>query len=644
MMMNHISKATMGAIALMGVLAFSSCSEDKEDLAFGGSDCNAMSLSLKGFPTTTATEAPAATQPMLKVFQFSNSKLSAKTVLKEYNPESIDLMRGTTTSLYCVSGVDIDAPEGTAESEFVKTTFTTAEGVNSAPFFLSGSATIEATQKNCEVNMLRGVARIDLDAREADMEISGITVDNAPATTYVFATGEVAPSTATTVYTHTYESAPTGVEKGVFMVFESAGEMNVTVHGTANGTPISVPAVISTVERNKVYTLRVYAKNATVKADFNISNWEDGGTVPGQTDLSQGLHIDRENSVFPEGVKVDYVNNIIEVPGTGAGGMKVAFSTEVRVDIDTVCFKGANVEIDSVEAKYVHIAAQKAFNTPTGVVSSFDIDIDAQLKGRPGYEIKMYVKKTFMTSSYDCVTIRVAQSPYQIRTVNIAGSNWMAFNATGNDLNDQIYPEEGLSVEEMYQNNWVQTVGNFFQYGRLKAYSPWEKNDPNGNSDTPRNIPWTDPAAMPLPAGYHVASAKEWQMLLPVGTTIPSTYIAGNGEEIKADLITLPGTLSGTPSTAANNAKLMMRYVRFESMETHNVLIFPICGQKTPSWDEYPGSGTAMHNRVIMWIADDRQVWLFELSTKNGVLTATQGINRWNYDGFLPVRGIKDNN
>ncbi len=643
-MTNKIFKATTGVFALMGVLTFASCSDNEDMPSVGGStnDASDFSLAIKGMPAATSGTTSTSAQESISVFQFGPDGLFRKQILNSYDPEGIDLVKGTTSALYCVSGIDIDASEDTSESEFAHTIISTEKGASSAPLFLSAYAPIDLTQMDCELTMKRGVARIDLDARDADMEISSITVEDAPAATYVFA-GEAGKLDAeTTVYTHEYSTAPYGVEKGVFMIFESNKDIHVTVHGKVDGKDITVPAVIEKAERNKVYTLRIYDKNANIEAAFSVSDWEDGGTFNSSADMSKGLHIDMASSVFPQGVNVDYVNNIIDVPYFGAEGMKIAFLSEMRIDIDTISFSGARVLVDSIDAKHVKFVAEKAYNTDKGVVTKFNIEINPQMKGRPDYEIKMYVKKTVMNTSYDCVTIRVAESPYQLQTVEIGGSTWMAFNATSPDLSEQIYPEIGQSVEETYQQNWAMAIGNFFQYGRQKGYSPWTVNDPNGNESTERNIPWSDPACMPVPEGFHVSTEAEWLSLLPSGTQIPSTYTAGNGEQIKVEVVELPGKLSDSPSAAANKANLLMRYLRFESQETGNVLCIPICGMKTASNAEYPGGGRAMHAWVSYWISADRYTWLFQIGGTTGNLTASHGRDRWNYNGFIPVRGVKN--
>ena len=86
-----------------------------------------------------------------------------------------------------------------------------------------------------------------------------------------------------------------------------------------------------------------------------------------------------------------------------------------------------------------------------------------------------------MGGSYDYVEVRVAPSDKQIETVEMAGSVWMAFNARSSDLEDQIYPLDGATVEDMYRTSWINTVGGLFQCGRKYMYVPWQGYNPSNN-------------------------------------------------------------------------------------------------------------------------------------------------------------------
>ncbi|MDE5881486.1 MAG: hypothetical protein K2J78_00315 [Muribaculaceae bacterium] len=640
-MINKIFKPKTGVFALMGLLTLASCS-DKEEMPVASGDGSEISVALKGLSAPAG--APAASQQeALSVFQFGTDNLFSKSVIKSYNPESISLVKGTTQTLYCVSGIELDPTEETTPAEFALSTVSTAEGDNTAPLFLSGWSKLESTQMNCELVMQRGVARIDIDATDADMEISSITVDNAPAASYVFATEKGVLDSETTVYTHEYETAPDGIEKGVFMLFESAKEVNVTVHGTVEGTEINVPAVLSSVERNKVYTLRVYDKNATLKASFTMSDWEEGGIFNGHLENAQGLFIDEANSVIPEGVTVDYVNNIVEVPGTGVKGMKLAFRSDISLEIDTVCYAGERVMLDSIEAKkYVKINTEKAYNTDKGVISKFDVNIDPQLKGRPDYEIKMYVKKSIMATSYSDVTIRVAPSPFQIPTVELAGITWMAFNCTTPDVDDQIYVEEGKTVEDMYTEDWVKCVGGLFQFGRKYMYIPYQSYNPCNNlGDQKQDIPWVHESHMPCPEGYRVPTINELLQLFPEGTQLntPCSYVAGNGETINAEIVRLPGDVV-TPT----NVNGVCRYLKLTSEETGNCLILPLCGYKG---DKSTAASSNFGRDVVYWGNDNvgcpggygRGIRLLF----NWGANCNPNIFQFQMEAFAYVRAVKNN-
>ncbi len=641
-MTNKIFKVKTGVFALIGALAVASCSE-KEDIPMGGSDNDGsgFTLTIKGM-TSAPAGAPANTgQEAISVIQFGPKGLFSKNVITGYDPEGIDLVKGSTRTIYCVSGIDINATEETTEAEFALTSIASEEGSASAPMFLSAWTSVAASHSECELTMKRGVARIDLDARDADMDISSITVEDAPAATYVFAGETVMPNSGTTEYTYEYTSAPTGIEKGVFMIFESDKDVHVSIHGSVDGMEITVPAVIETVERNKVYTLRVYDKNATVKASFTVADWEEGDTFNSSPDMSKGLHIDQAASVFPAGVTVDYVNNIIEVPGDGVKDMKIAFSSEMRVDIDTIVYYGERVEIDSIEAKHVKFTPEKAYNTDKGVITKYNVDINPQLKGRPNYEMKMYVKKTVMSTSYDYVTIRVAPSEYQIPTVELAGITWMAFNATTPDPDDQMYVDKGKTVEDMYVDDWVTCVGGLFQFGRKYKYIPYQSYDPSNDLGSQKqDIPWVHDTHLPLPEGYHVATIDEWQTLIPAETTITdgTSYTAGNGETINVEVIRLPGDVV-TPT----NVNGVCRYLKLTSAETGNTLILPYGGYKS---DKSTAATSNFGKDMVYWGSDNNncpgghaRAIRFMFNWGN---SCVPNVFQWPMEAFSYVRGVKN--
>lgn len=511
----------------------------------------------------------------------------------------------------------------------------------SAPLFLSGTASLNSdiyAAKKLDIEMVRSVARIDL-VNEADPEVSvnEITIEDAPSATYVFPNDKFAES-KTISFSRKFDQPFKGTKENLFNIFESDKPISVRIRGTYGDIPMDMTTSLPKVERNKVYTLQVVNVGSKVETTFKVKDWEDGDTLGAGADLGDGMRIDKENSVIPEGVTVDYDHNIVTVPSSGVTGMKLAFKGDTKITLSST--EGATSSTTITENPLVTL--------DKGYVSSLTIDVKPQGKGRLGYSVLLHLKNALLTQSYDYVDLRVEASPYQIETVKIGGHEWMCFNATSSDLDDQIYILDGIdSVEEMYNQRFAESVGNFFQYGRSTPYSPWTSNDPNANplpSDDSRgeHVPWTNPKNTPLPEGYHIASYSEWGDLIPNGTTIPSEYVCRAGERIKASVVTLPGTLS-TPSANVNKQNFKMRYVLFESLDSGNKLFVPICSNKSNSTAEVPGhGGFKFENRVTYWVSNDRGVWLIDWKNVDGGDGAALSESKWNYDGFCPVRGIKD--
>lgn len=570
-MANNIYKYSVAFLSLSSIIGLSSCSTDIDGIEVSPSS-DVVEIQLKGLPSRSGGDAAAS----FSVFQFEGESLSKSTVIDSFDAEKISLQRGSTTDLYCVSGIPVAVTPEMKVSEFLRSAVYSEDGADTAPLFLTGYSSVSEDMKGLELTMKRGVARIDIDASSAAMEIEEIVVEDAAAGSYVFEDPSAPLEVGKVSYSRKFDSSRGLHFKNAFLLFESADPVNVDIRGSIDGSPVSLKAVIESVQRNKVYTLHVYDTNVSLSASFSVADWGNGGDIDAGINGAHAMLIDREKSWFPEDVKVDYSNNVIEVPGYGAQGMKLAFVSELRVDLDSVSFSGERVVVDGVAEKYVHISKEKPVNELSGVLTKFGVDVDPQLKGRPGYEFRIYVKKCSMDVSYDFVTVRVAPSPVQIETVRIAGYDWMAFNCTTPDIDDQIYVEEGLSVEDMYINDWVKCVGALFQYGRQYAYIPYQGYDPcNDLGGQTQDMPWIHYSHMPCPEGYHVPSLSEMQSLFPHGVTIPGTYTAGNGESITVELVRLPGDVV-TPT----NVNGICRYLKFISNETGNTLILPLAGWK----------------------------------------------------------------
>lgn len=571
------------------------------------------------------------------VFQFTDGLLYRHNAITPADNGKAEISIVGDTRLYCISGAGLQADDNvTEEADFSKSIIESPDGAASAPVFLSavtevkaaGNTNLQTRAQQATLEMKRGVARIDLDSHfDSKVLINEITVENAPAATYAFIDNEDATD-HTISYSKTYSEPFNGIDEGVFHVFGSRKPVNITVRGSYDGVPVRLNVEIPAVERNRIYIVEILNAGATLEGIFSVKDWEEGGSVTGKPDTSRKIAISAENSVLPEGVSLDTERNLVSVPASGVTDMRLAFVADTAIDITST--EGLP-EGGSLGDRVVSESSQ-------GIVSAFSVTIPAQRNGRLGYSIFVHLKNALLAGSYDYVEIAVAPSDHQIETVEIGGSVWMAFNSRTPDLDDQIYPLDGISVEDMYRLNWINTVGGLYQFGRQYMYVPWQGYNPSNDLGSQKqDIPWQSPTHMPCPEGFRIPTRAEFESMFPKGTTIPGEYVAGNGEHITATLHTSEGPLI-TPSGVTGT----QRYVKFTSAETGRYLIIPLAGGKgDKSTSNNPGFG----RRAVIWTNSNQgcpggyalAYWMKFEANDTTVITE----ERLQMEGFASVRCVK---
>ncbi|MDE6335858.1 MAG: hypothetical protein K2L34_04735, partial [Muribaculaceae bacterium] len=89
--------------------------------------------------------------------------------------------------------------------------------------------------------------------------------------------------------------------------------------------------------------------------------------------------------------------------------------------------------------------------------------------------------------------------------------------------------------------------------------------------------------------------------LCPNGTVIPGTYKAGNGESITVTLHAVDGTIQ-TPTKVGGS----IRYMKFTSNDTGNVLILPIAGWKG---DKSTAANPTFGKDAVYWTNSNVSCW-----------------------------------
>lgn len=628
--MNYSCRKTIVPI-IIGTLLSGACSNDEP--TGGKGHQQTYSVVLKGI--TVAGEESSEELKDVSVFQFSDGNLYKEEQLTPGKGGQSEISAVSGSRLYFLTGLEIPAGEkAKSEEEFRNTIIGEGLHDNSAPDFMAAVVELESgvvTRSNAEVNVImkRGVARIDLNTTaDSKTQIKEVIVENAPAETLPFLEN-VRASDKTVSYRKEFSSAFDGKQEGVFRLFESTRPVNIILRGTYGEVPIRLKVELPVVERNKVYELAVLNVGAEVTGVFEIKPWEEGETIVGKPDTNQRLLLNASKSRIPEGVKVDYENNILEVPATGADDMTLAFVTDTRIDISSTEGAGSGTSVGNMSVS----------EEAEGIVSSFNVSVAAQGSGRLGYTVLVHLKNALLSGTYDYVEIRVAPSDKQIETVEIAGNVWMAFNARSRDLEDQIYPLDGATVEDMYHKSWINTVGGLFQFGRLYMYVPWQGYNPSNNlGNQTADAPWVNDTHMPCPEGYRIPTGNEWQSLLPADQEIPGRYKAGNGETIAATLHIGEGTLI-TPSSGVTGTQ---HYVKFTSEDTGRSLIIPLAGSKG---DKSSSNNPAFGKRAVLWTNERNGLpggyaWAYWLPFE-GAETAVIKKQRLQMEAFASVRCVK---
>ena len=109
----------------------------------------------------------------------------------------------------------------------------------------------------------------------------------------------------------------------------------------------------------------------TVEGIFEIKPWEKGETIIGKPDTEHRILLNASQSKIPEGVTVDYENNIVEVPATGVSDMKLAFVSDTRIDISATEGTGSGVNLSEMSVS----------EETEGIVSAFNVSVAAQGNG-----------------------------------------------------------------------------------------------------------------------------------------------------------------------------------------------------------------------------------------------------------------------
>ncbi|MDE6785589.1 MAG: hypothetical protein K2J46_00930, partial [Muribaculaceae bacterium] len=431
-MYNTFSKVLSTGAAIFAFFTLCACSyvEEVETLSQKPTEERQMSTN-EGtihIRIPSLSDKTSATFTYIDLFQFSDGVFVNKMTVDPSKDNIVEFTRKPLTRIYALAGYKVEDTQKISESLLSAMTIPVPKDSYSAPVFFSSVTDIQDGADNLDIELHRGVARLDIDNEDSKLKIERVNISGASSCSHIFSTDGCTHGTVSANYSRSYESGIDGMEENAFILFETQSPITVTICGRRNGEAVEIISETPAITRNSIYTVFIdnettsNAKGRTLSqsddelptASIKVRDWVEGDKKNGALDLEE-YAIDIQRSSIPSGVRVNTGDNTITVPACGVTGMKIAFTTATPLRLGSVLS----------DTKGVSITPAAPLATDGGYISEFSIDVENQPKGAKQYQTTVF----FNGSSSFFINIEVEPSPVQIPTVHIRAHDWMCFHA-----------------------------------------------------------------------------------------------------------------------------------------------------------------------------------------------------------------------
>ena len=194
---------------------------------------------------------------------------------------------------------------------------------------MSGQMDLERVPASGEtVNLKRSVARVDLSSLDKGVNVLQVTIKGMYRQGYVCERSDKAVPSASAVldFSKDYAGFSNRTEPLLYLPEQSGVKSEVEVIAVSNGAHYrlvtSLPVVI---ERNVIYTLRVYGQGGNLSIETTTDEWEEGTQTESDKLLKGKINV--AASLLSEGVRVNATGDSVFIPYTGSD-MHLAFMGE----------------------------------------------------------------------------------------------------------------------------------------------------------------------------------------------------------------------------------------------------------------------------------------------------------------------------
>lgn len=297
-MKKYLSIALCLAIAVL-----TSCSKNDESVGVDA-PTHIRSVVFKtgtyGNGVSTATFQPELIQEM-NAYYFVNgvlSKVYPDILPAENGQANLEIIFSPGANIYFVANAQayLGALEMqqhvTPEDDFLQTVINAnspaANGEH--PIMTAQLNLTEGMNMQPEITLKRGIARLDINIKDENVQVKGLNIANARKNMFLFAQDDVrSPEEASEdVVNMTFETPlEQDTHEGVCFLYEQAGrKLPITIPATIDGINTNlITELPATVKRNCIYTVTVTRKGAILEAVISIQDWETGDTVEAYPEL-----------------------------------------------------------------------------------------------------------------------------------------------------------------------------------------------------------------------------------------------------------------------------------------------------------------------------------------------------------------------
>lgn len=311
------------ALACISLLLFSGCQQDDIRQSQNDEGMLTIQFSRTGMDEGTATDTESQIHT-LNGYYFENGMLKETFPAIKINEDGTCVLyiSHTKGSLYFLANSEKAVPAEslkehvTTLEEFLKLK-ASSEDMVSEYILMNGKTDLNEETQLLPVSLQRAVARIDLDSPFQDTEVNSVTIKDIALTGYIHqqSAPQSTEQTETTNLSRSFDGQ--AFQNGKLSLFYLPEQYHTTGHEVeilmkANGGWHRLRTVLPALQRNTVYTLKVYGNGSELKVKTVTDNWDNGSSS--DSELSYKGIVDKAHSQLSEGVTLNERGDTVFVP------------------------------------------------------------------------------------------------------------------------------------------------------------------------------------------------------------------------------------------------------------------------------------------------------------------------------------------